>query len=224
MTCDFQQLAPIPTQTRRDHVAQTLRSAIISGQIAPGTQLVESRLTAQLGVSRGLLREAIRELVESGLVTNRPYAGAFVAELNAPMLQDVYEMRRVLEIQAYTRIWPHRDAAFREALQQRFQLMLEAIRGNELGEKSRAESYFHGLVFERCGNHLMPTFWQQMSQKIQLGLAICQISMAPKPDFEANHRRFMQCALGESLEDMMEELNTHLDRGLNTIQATAKAP
>jgi len=218
MTGSFENLVPIPTQTRRDHVAETLRRAIITGQIEPGTQLVESRLTAQLGVSRGLLREAMRELVESGLVTNRPYAGVFVAGMNAQMLQDVYEMRRVMEIQAYTRIWPTRDNAFREELEHRFELMVQAIKTDNLTEKIRSEAHFHGLVFERCGNHLMPAFWQQMTQKIQLGFAICQISMSPKPDFEENHRRFLQRALGDSLSEMILELNIHLNRGLITIQ------
>jgi hypothetical protein len=64
----------------------------------------------------------------------------------------------------------------------------------------------------------MPAFWQQMTQKIQLGFAICQIAHAPKVDFEENHHRFLECALGESLDEMLRELNVHLDRGLATIQ------
>ena len=63
---------PIPSITRRDHVAAALRKSILAGQIKPGTQLVESGLAAQFGVSRGLLREANRELIKSGLVVNRP--------------------------------------------------------------------------------------------------------------------------------------------------------
>lgn len=209
---------PVPTLTRRDQVAETLRRAILSGQIPPGTQLIESRLATDLGVSRGLLREAIRELIESGLADNRPYAGTFVAEVNAAVLRDVYEMRRVMERQAYTRIWPRRDEAFRNELQRRFDRMIEAVRGSDLSEEIRAEAHFHGLVYERCGNHLMPAFWQQMTQKIQLGFAICQIAHAPKVDFEQNHRRFLECTLGESLDEMLAELNVHLDRGLATIQ------
>ena len=90
-------LAPVPNLTRRDHVAEALRRAILSGLIAPGTQLVESRLASELAVSRGLLREAIRELIESGLAVNRPYAGTYVTEVNAAVLKDVYEIRRMLE-------------------------------------------------------------------------------------------------------------------------------
>jgi DNA-binding GntR family transcriptional regulator len=212
---------PVPVQTRRDHVAEALRRAILSGQIAPGTQLVESRLAAQFGVSRGLLREAIRELIESGLVTNRPYAGTFVNEVNAQVLRDVYEMRRIMETQAYRRVWPLRDESFRRELQRRFDGMIAAVRSDDLSEEIRAEAHFHGLVYERCGNHLMPAFWQQMTQKIQLGFAICQIAHAPKVDFEQNHRRFLECALGDDLDAMIVELNVHLDRGLATIQFAA---
>lgn len=218
--------APVPTLTRRDQVAETLRRAIVSGQMPPGTQLIESRLAGELEVSRGLLREAMRELIESGLVHNRPYAGTFVTEVNAQVLRDVYEVRRVMEAQAYTRLWPRRDEAFRAELQQRFDRMIDAVQQDDLGAEIRAEAHFHGLVYERCGNHLMPALWQQMTQKIQLGFAICQIAHAPKVDFEQNHRRFLDCALGDSLDEMLAELNVHLDRGLATIQfeATLNAP
>lgn len=207
----------IPSTTRRDHVAAALRRSILAGQIAPGTQLVESGLAAQFGVSRGLLREAVRELIETGLVVNRPYAGTFVTEVNGRVLRDVYEVRRVLERQAYISIWPHRDKSFRDELRSRFDLMMSAVDSGDLQEEIRAEAHFHGLVFERCGNHLMPSFWQQMTQKIQLGFAVCQIAHAPKMDFQENHGLFLEKALGEDLMEMLEELEIHLERGLATI-------
>jgi DNA-binding GntR family transcriptional regulator len=216
--------APAPVTTRRDHVAEALRRSILAGQMTPGTQLVEGPLAAQFGVSRGLLREAIRELIETGLVVNRPYAGAFVAEINGQLLRDVYEMRRIMEAQAYRKVWPLRDQAFRDELQRRFDSMIEAVQSGDLGAEIRAEAHFHGLVYERCGNHLMPSFWQQMTQKIQLGFAICQIAHAPKMDFEQNHRRFLAMALGDDLDAMLRELDVHLDRGLATIQYEAQPP
>lgn len=212
---------PVPVVTRRDHVVMALRRSILAGQIPPGTQLVESGLAVQFGVSRGLLREAIRELIESGLVVNRPYAGAFVTEINASILRDVYEVRRVMEREAYTRIWPVRDQSFHDELRLRFKLMMQAIESGDLSEEIRAEAHFHGLVYERCGNHLMPAIWQQMTQKIQLGFAICQITHAPKMNFEENHERFLELALGDDLQEMLAELDVHLGRGLATIQFAA---
>lgn len=209
--------APIPATTRRDLVAAALRRSILSGQITPGTQLVESGLATQFGVSRGLLREAVRELIETGLVVNRPYAGAFVTEINERVLRDVYEVRRVLERQAYISVWPRRNAEFRAELQTRFDQMIAAVSTGELADEIRAEAHFHGLVYESCGNHLMPAMWQQMTQKIQLGFAICQIAYAPKMDFQANHGQFLTVALGDDLPAMLVELDKHLSRGLATI-------
>src|SRR4051812_4420521 len=82
--------APAPSATRRDYVAQTLRDAILTGRIAPGTQLVESHFATQFGVSRGLLREAIRELIETGLLVNKPYAGTYVTDISEETMSDVY--------------------------------------------------------------------------------------------------------------------------------------
>jgi len=213
---------PVPVVTRRDHVVMALRRSILAGQIPPGTQLVESGLAAEFGVSRGLLREAIRELIESGLVINRPYAGAFVTDINASILRDVYEVRRVMEKEAYTRIWPSRDRSFHDELRLRFDLMIRAVERSDLSEEIRAEAHFHGLVYERCGNHLMPAIWQQMTQKIQLGFAICQITHAPKMNFEENHERFLELALGDDLREMLAEIEVHLQRGLATIQFAAE--
>lgn len=213
--------APVPAITRRDHVVQALRRSILAGQIPPGTQLVETGLASQFGVSRGLLREAIRELIESGLVLNRPYAGAFVTDMNEAMLRDVYDVRRVMEREAYVRIWEQRDESFRAEMQARFDSMMAAVRHNDLAEEIRAEAHFHGLVYERCGNHMMPAIWQQMTQKLQLGFAVCQITHAPKVDFEENHARFLELALGKDLKAMLAELDIHLNRGLATIHFAA---
>jgi DNA-binding GntR family transcriptional regulator len=156
-------------------------------------------------------------------VVNRPYAGTFVTDINESILRDAYEVRRVLERQAYTCLWPRRDQAFRDELQSRFELMMQAVANDDLTEEIRAEAHFHGLVYERCGNHLMPALWQQMTQKIQLGFAICQISHAPKLDFEENHRRLLNLTLGDDLHALLEELDIHLNRGLATIEFMSRS-
>jgi DNA-binding GntR family transcriptional regulator len=210
---------PVSSRTRRDQVASTLREAILAGQMPGGTQLVEGPLAMQLGVSRGLLREALRELIESGLVINRPYAGTFVTELSVADLRDVYEIRHVLEAQAYTRMWPRRDTAFRQELKQRFDAMMTSVDRGDLPQEIHAEFRFHGLVYERCGNHVMLTLWEQLSQKLQLGFAICQVARVPKLDFKENHQKFLDLALGDDLRPMLVELDQHLLRGMATLDS-----
>lgn len=210
--------APAPSATRRDYVAQTLRSAILSGKIAPGTQLVESHFSTQFGVSRGLLREAIRELIETGLLVNRPYAGTYVTDITEETMSDVYEVRRIMEKQAFIRLWPLRDEAFRTEMSARYEALAEAAASRELNRESVAEAHFHGLVYERCGNKLLLDIWRQLTQKIQLGFAICHLTHAPKPDFAENHHLFLTLAIGDDLDALLKELDAHLLRGLGTIR------
>jgi DNA-binding GntR family transcriptional regulator len=63
---------------RGQQVIETLRTAIISGRFAPGDRLIESTLSAELGTSRGPVREALRQLESEGLVMSFPYRGAVV--------------------------------------------------------------------------------------------------------------------------------------------------
>jgi DNA-binding GntR family transcriptional regulator len=74
-----------------------IREAIVDGRIPPGEQLREARLVAMLGTSRGTVREAIRQLVQEGLVEYQLHHGAFV---KAQMLEDrldVYVAREAIE-------------------------------------------------------------------------------------------------------------------------------
>jgi DNA-binding GntR family transcriptional regulator len=210
--------APAPSATRRDYVARTLRDAILTGRIAPGTQLVESHFATQFGVSRGLLREAIRELIETGLLVNKPYAGTYVTDVGEQTMSDVYEVRRIMERQAFVRLWPQRDDAFRAEMSTRYQALAEAASRSEFHLESAAEAHFHGLVYERCGNQLLLDVWHQMTQKIQLGFAVCRLTHSPKPDFAENHRLFLDLAIGNDLDAMLKELDAHLLRGLSTIR------
>lgn len=96
MTDDFQidmnEYLPL-----RDVVFNTLRQAILKGELKPGERLMEIQLAQKLGVSRTPVREAIRKLELEGLVLMIPRKGAEVAEITAQDLEDVLEVRSALE-------------------------------------------------------------------------------------------------------------------------------
>ena len=81
----------------RDVVFNTLRQAILKGELAPGERLMEIQLAERLGVSRTPIREAIRKLELEGLVLMIPRKGAEVAKISEKSLRDVLEVRRSLE-------------------------------------------------------------------------------------------------------------------------------
>ena len=88
----------------RDVVFNTLRKAILTGQLKPGERLMEVHLADKLGVSRTPIREAIRKLELEGLVIMIPRRGAEVARITEKSLRDVLEVRRALDALS----WPAR--------------------------------------------------------------------------------------------------------------------
>jgi polar amino acid transport system substrate-binding protein len=98
--------------TFRQHIAERLRAAILAGELAPGAALVETSLATQFNVSRGPLREAMRELIEEGLLVTVPYTGTHVIALSADDIREMYSMRIVLERFAFEQAWDRRDARF----------------------------------------------------------------------------------------------------------------
>lgn len=81
----------------RDVVFNTLRKAILTGELKPGERLMEIHLANRLGVSRTPIREAIRKLELEGLVTMIPRRGAEVARITEKSMKDVLEVRRALD-------------------------------------------------------------------------------------------------------------------------------
>ncbi|SHK21014.1 GntR family transcriptional regulator [Hespellia stercorisuis] len=81
----------------RDVVFNTLRQAILRGELKPGERLMEIQLANKLGVSRTPIREAMRKLELEGLVLMIPRKGAEVAEITEKSMRDVLEVRRALE-------------------------------------------------------------------------------------------------------------------------------
>jgi DNA-binding GntR family transcriptional regulator len=83
-----------------DEVYRILKSQIQTGQLAPGAHLVEDTLSAQYGISRTPVRNALRRLGEEGLVTVEPNRGAFVASWTSDDTAEVMSIRAMLESHA----------------------------------------------------------------------------------------------------------------------------
>ncbi|GAA6168386.1 GntR family transcriptional regulator [Sessilibacter corallicola] len=86
-----------PENTLASNITQTLRDAIVCGDIEPGSKLSEPKLAKEYNVSRGPLREAIRRLESMKLVKYVPHGGARVITLELPQVIEIYHIREALE-------------------------------------------------------------------------------------------------------------------------------
>lgn len=91
------ELVDSPAETLADSLFERLRQAVVEGELAAGSKISEPDLARRFGVSRGPLREAIRRLESSGLVSRRANVGARVVTLSADGLIEIYQVREALE-------------------------------------------------------------------------------------------------------------------------------
>lgn len=99
---DFANLSSVSntSTTLSGELTQTLRDAIITGEIPQGAKLSEAKMAKELDVSRGPLREAIRRLEGMNLIQHIPQQGARVVTLNRDLILQIYETREALESKA----------------------------------------------------------------------------------------------------------------------------
>ncbi|MCC6455389.1 MAG: GntR family transcriptional regulator [Caldilineaceae bacterium] len=135
----------------KDQSTELLRSYIISGRIPPGTKLVERELADLLGVSRMPARDALMDLEREGLVVSRPN-GRYVIELDARAIDQLFEMRLVLERLAVSAAAinhsPQNCAALRANLAQ----MAAAIARNDRDAYVRSDLEAHQLIWHQANN------------------------------------------------------------------------
>jgi DNA-binding GntR family transcriptional regulator len=203
--------------TRRAQVAETLKNFILSGQLAPGTQLVESKLASRFGVSRGSIREAIWELIDQGLLVNRPYAGTFVVSLDEKTMTEVYSLRGALERYCFAQLWPKRDETFRKGFTTRHRALVKAIRTQKHVDAIKAEMKFHSYPYEFLGNSVLLDVWHQLSQKIQISFVMSQV-IVRGVEFIATSESYIEAALGGDLDKMLREIDRHLELGMIAVE------
>jgi DNA-binding GntR family transcriptional regulator len=128
----------------RDRIHEHLRSAILSGDLAPGTPVVEADLAARFGASRTPVREALRRLESEGLLQPRGQRGSVVRALNPAEVDCVFEIREALESLAARRA----ARSIGDEDLRRLRAHLEGMRAalDDPGEMERHDTAFHDVI------------------------------------------------------------------------------
>lgn len=136
----------------RDVVFNTLRQAILRGELKPGERLMEIALSRRLGVSRTPVREAIRMLELEGLVKMVPRKGAQVAQITEQDLNDVLEVRLGLEELAVQFACLRITEEELKALENSVQMFEQAMNQDDLTVLAEADVKFHEIIYNATHN------------------------------------------------------------------------
>jgi DNA-binding GntR family transcriptional regulator len=165
-----------PPQTLREIVLERMRGAILSGRFKSGERLVERTLCDQLGVSRSVVREAIRYLEAEGLVEIMANKGPMVARMDWAQAAQIYDIRMLLEQSAASACAALADDAVKAALR-RALADLEAASAGDAGTSDagtsnaggglfQATTRFYEVIFTAAGHHIAWEIVQRLNGRI----------------------------------------------------------
>lgn len=208
-------LKPINDSTIREQVFNRLKGHIVSGQIPPGTRLTEQSIAASLKVSRGPLREAIRELVDIGLIVSIPYKGIFVRSVTRKDLDELYSLRTALETFAFQIAWDKRTPEALEDLKNRNAVLIATVdEGTDATLAIDQELHLHSWCYELSDHFLLLKSWKRMEPSLKFYFSLHQLAHDRPGPLRQAHDVYVGLACGEDLDLMLEHLKTHMRQGL----------
>jgi DNA-binding GntR family transcriptional regulator len=172
----------------RNEVLEALRRDILSAEFAPGERLVEARLCARYEVSRTVIREVLRQLESTGLVTTLPNRGPVVTELTAFDAKALYEVRGALEGLAGALFAERATAEQREQLGQVIRRFSRADGKVDLAGRLAMKDEFYNILIAGAVNPVIDSTLRGIHARVQMlrGLSLQAEGRTPETIRELN--------------------------------------
>jgi DNA-binding GntR family transcriptional regulator len=153
--------------TLRERIVSSIRSAIVNGQLKPGTRIAEPELAERFGISRTPIREAFRQLESEGFISVVPRKGAIVASFSAQDVSNFYDLKMILEGYA-ARLAAMALTETELAKMESLNRQMEAAAGKkDLRRVLDLHNEFHDVFLRACGNEKLHQIVQNMVMQFQ---------------------------------------------------------
>jgi DNA-binding GntR family transcriptional regulator len=210
-----------------EHVAEALRAMILSGELEQGRALREVVLANTTGVSRNTMREAIRVLAREGLVTHHLHRGAIVTRLTERDVEDIFRVRRTVELAA-VEATASASAEALGGLAQAVDQLAAAAAAMDSGAVIDADRLFHERLVGILGSQRLDRFFDAIQAEMRLCMSIVDRRDLEEGDrLVAEHRELLALIEAGEVERCAEVMAGHLadsERMLKQIVAGDPGP
>ncbi len=206
----------------RDVVFNTLRQAILRGELEPGERLMEIQLAERLGVSRTPIREAIRKLELEGLVLMIPRKGAEVAKISEKSLKDVLEVRRSLEELAIELTCQRITEEGLTELEEAQKAFAAAIHNGDAMAIAEADEHFHELIYKATGNSRLVQILSNLREQMYRYRLEYIKDAGKRQILIVEHEHILRCLKKHSIAEAKAAVREHIDNQEITVSRNIK--
>ena len=194
----------------RDVVFNTLREAILKGELEPGERLMELQLASKLGVSRTPIREAIRMLEQEGLAITIPRKGAEVARMTLKDMEDVLEVRDALEELA-VKAACERISEEQMVLLEKTQLEFErSLKSGDVKKIAECDVKFHDVIYEATDNAKLVYLLGKLRQQLYRYRVEYLKNPENYPSLIMEHAKIVGAIKKRDKDEVIREMHVHV--------------
>lgn len=182
----------LQTSSLTSVVQGELERMILAGELAPGAKLTEMALAAQLGVSRGPLREAFRMLEEAGLVRIEKNRGVFVRQLPVDEAVEIFDLRAAMDELVGRRLAGQITPAQLKELRGLVDQMDQAVKAKDASRYHRLNLAFHDRLVDLAGNRKLTAIYRKLVKELSLFRRLNLADGGPLPASVGEHRQIVR--------------------------------
>jgi DNA-binding GntR family transcriptional regulator len=206
----------------REQALASLRTAITSGQLPPQTAMVETELSERLQISRGTLREAMRQLQQEGLLIAGRQGRLFVRHLGPKEISEIYAVRAALEAMAAGELAERADRAVITAqLRSLLHTMDDAHADVDLEGRIEADLNFHRGLCQLTGNDTLLHTWESLEGSIRMSIMFAGIERAIVNMDVARHEAIIDAIASGDAAAAATAVNDHMGQAAANLTHVA---
>lgn len=197
-------------RTLREQIVDILRRQIFNGSIKPGEKIIESELAEAFSVSRGPIREALRQIEQEGLVEYSPHKGCTVRTLTHDNIKEVYLIRSNLECLAVKMYGGKMSQEGIETLEELVGRIGRAAKEHDLYEIVRNDEALHAQIVKEAGSQRLLQMWGFLEgENAATYYTMNEANLMPLDYLERNHRFILGEIKNGTLESICRIIEEH---------------
>ncbi len=189
---------------------EDIRENILSGKYQAGEKITENRVCQEFGVSRTPVREAFKQLELEGLITNIPNRGAYVLGFSKRDIQDIYEIRKAVEIIAIKWAIERIDSDELSELQEAYDLMEFYTMKNEQGKMMETNTRFHEIIYKSTRSRFLEQILKSYQIYIYKTKKVALQSEAYLQDVLEEHKRILTSIYNKDFSEGEKAVFQHI--------------
>ena len=206
------------------HALEGLQRSIVTGRLRPGQRVAQEEIAAQLGVSLAPVREALRILEQEGQVTYLPRRGYFVTTLEAKDLEEIYELRSVLEARAARGAVENLDAKGLEQIVLAAQDCATAVAARDAAAELEANRRFYFAILEPAEQPHTMRLIRLLWDSTEAYRALCYDLPGQRRNAIEAHDRIVEAVRERDADRLIAELDAQRGRALAIVCEILRRP